>query len=85
MIDKILKAIKYPNKTFRYILLIIKYLFRKKEGTLFSLGIDPNGILFPILISGYKKCYGFEPHPERYRTLCKKYNKYSNVYLYNSH
>jgi len=32
---------------------------------------------------GYKSCYGFEPNPERFKKLQRKYSRYPNVHLFN--
>lgn len=82
MFEKIIKGIKNPKKALRYFSVMIRYTFRKKRGTLLFLGMDRGGV-FGLIFRGYKTCYGFEPNPERYKELQKKYNKHSNVHLFN--
>ena len=83
MITKtIIKTIKNPLKAFRYIQFIVKYRFKKKQGVLFFIGIDPNG-MFNYMHHGFECCYGFEANPERFKFLVKKYKNKKNIYLYN--
>jgi len=82
MFRMIKRAIKNPKKVVRYFLLMIKFSFFEKRGTLFFLGMDSSGV-FGLIFRGYESCYCFEPNPERFRRLHKKYNKYPHVHLFN--
>ena len=77
-----LSGLLNPKKAIRYILVFIKYSLRKKKGVLFFIGMDPNGV-FNLMFRGYEVCYGFEPSPERFKKLHKKYKKYPQVHIFN--
>ena len=82
MFEKIRKGIKSPRKALRYFSVMVRYALRKKTGILFFLGMDSGGV-FELIFRGYKLCYGFEPNPERFKKLQRKYSKYPNVHLFN--
>jgi FkbM family methyltransferase len=79
---RILGAIRNPRKTFRYLELMLRSMFLPQKKVLVMIGVDISGEL-DILHKGYEKCYCFEANPERFNKLSLKYNKKSNIHLYN--
>jgi len=81
---KIIKKIIYnPRKAMRYLGFAIKKRLSKKRGILVFIGMDSSGE-FDILYPGYKMCYGFEPNPERFEKLLRKYSRHKNIKLHNA-
>ena len=82
MIEKIFKSIKNPKKAWRFFTQTLKYSLRKKRGTLLIIGLDDNGVL-GLLFRGYKKIYGFEANPDRFKKLQNKFANHPHVKLLN--
>lgn len=82
MFKKIIKAIKNPRKGWAFFTFMLKHLFKKKQGVLVIIGLESEGI-FSLIHRSYNKCYCFEANPDRFKSLEKKYKKYSNIHLYN--
>jgi FkbM family methyltransferase len=82
MINKIFAGLKNPKKVWRYFIFILYYIFRKKRGALFIIGLESGGV-FRWMYRGYEKCYCFEANPERFKKLQKKYSKYEHINLFN--
>ncbi len=82
MIKNLLKSLKNPLKALRFIEFMLKYKFKKKEGVLVFIGMDPDG-MFNLMHRGFEKCYGFEANPERFKKIEKKYKNHKNIFLFN--
>jgi FkbM family methyltransferase len=80
--EKLIRAVLNPKKAWRFFSFMLYNNFRKRRGTLFIIGLDPNGT-FNLMHRGYEKCYGFEANPERFKKLERKYGGYSYIKLYN--
>jgi FkbM family methyltransferase len=81
-LDRLMAAIKNPKKILRLIQMIFYYAFRKRNGILIIVGLDPGGI-FNYIHKGFKQCYGFEANPERFTNLVRKFGKNKHIKLYN--
>jgi len=82
MFKKLIKSFKRPKRALQFISFMLSYIFRKKRGVLFFIGMDPNGV-FSFMHRGYEHCYGFEANPERYEKLLKKYKNHSRISILN--
>jgi FkbM family methyltransferase len=82
VIQRIIRAIMNPGRAWRFISFILSYYFKKKKGILFIIGLESGGV-FRWMYNAYESCYCFEPNPERFKKLQKKYSKCSHINLYN--
>lgn len=70
MVNRLVKALKNPQKALRYFIVYLKQRFYTQKEVLIMIGVDPKGEL-DILSPGYNNCYVFEANPERYYKLLK--------------
>lgn len=61
----------------------VKALLRKKKKVLVIIGLRDETVL-KSAFHNYENCYGFEADPVLFEKLEQKYQKYSNVHLYNA-
>jgi len=58
-------------------------LARPKQGTLVYVGLHRGGS-FGQIFRRYAACYGFEPNPELFAIVQRKYGRYKNVHIINA-
>jgi FkbM family methyltransferase len=80
--NKFIRALLNPGRAWRFFLFVLSYYLRKKRGILFIVGLESGGV-FRWMYRAYETCYCFEPNPERFKKLQKKYSKYRHIKLYN--
>jgi FkbM family methyltransferase len=83
MIDRIVRAVHEPKRIISFLRRHTPYALRKKKGTLVYLGLN-RGAAFGGLSRDYKKCFGFEPNPELFDGLQKKFAGQRHVQLVNA-
>ena len=73
------------KKTYREVInrLLKRVFFPIKKGTLVYVGLY-KGSGFNTVFRNYKICYGFEANPELCVELRRRFNKYSNVHIFNA-
>lgn len=80
--SRLLRAIMNPVRAWRFVFFILSFYVRKKKGILFIVGLESGGV-FRWMHRAYKECYCFEPNPERFKLLQKKYSGFQHIKLYN--
>lgn len=60
----------------------IKSIFSPKKGILVYVGLH-KGASFGAIFRGYEASYGFEANPELYKKLKKRFQRHTNVHIFN--